>query len=72
MSEAEIRALKEAVRSFKGDESFEQVFGKCLRREDLPYDSYVKVIGLVRKRAKKDGVPLERAARKLVRDSSEV
>jgi hypothetical protein len=48
------------------------VFGKCLRREGLPYDSYVKVIALVRERAKKEGVPLERAARKLIKSSSEV
>ncbi|MCE5295793.1 MAG: hypothetical protein LLG16_01645 [Euryarchaeota archaeon] len=48
------------------------MFGKCIRREGLPYDSYVKIIGLVRERAKKDGVPLERAARKLIKGSSEV
>ncbi|QLH74849.1 MAG: hypothetical protein HPY73_04945 [Methanomassiliicoccales archaeon] len=62
--------MKEAARAFKDKgEVFEQVLGRCMRREGLGYDDYVRLIGIVRGRAKKDDVSLDKAAKLLARSS---
>jgi hypothetical protein len=67
MSEEEKAALHEAARSKKDDETFENALGRAMRHAHLGYESYVKVIGIVRHMADKKNIPLVKAAKLLLK-----
>lgn len=67
LNQVELEALAEAVRSRKTEETFENALGRVLRRADQDYACYVKVIGSVRQVADKKGVPMNKAAKLILR-----
>jgi signal recognition particle GTPase len=54
LTPAEVEAMREAVERRRREESFEQALGRALRRQDLDYEAYIKLISQVRERAGKD------------------
>jgi hypothetical protein len=54
--------VRKAVDSMRKKDIFERVLGREMRRQGLDYDAYIRVIGDIRERARKDKVSLVVAA----------
>ena len=62
MSPDETSAVRKAIDSMRKKDIFEKVLGREMRRQGLDYEAYVRVIGDIRERARKDQVDLVIAA----------
>lgn len=71
MSPADRKVLAEAARLMRSGGSFEESLGKALRWEHLDYSEYIRLASLVREKAKKEDIPLEKAASRLSRSNDE-
>ena len=58
--------MRKAIDSMRKKDIFEKVLGREMRRQGLDYKAYVRVIGDIRERARKDKVDLVIAAKKLL------
>lgn len=54
--------MRKAIDSMRKKDIFEKVLGREMRRQGLDYETYVRVIGDIRERARKDKVDLVKAA----------
>lgn len=71
MSPEKKEALRETARLMRAGTNFEEALGKGTRREGLDYSDYIDLASMVRDLAKKDGITLEAACRRMSRSDEE-
>lgn len=66
MEPALLDILREAVETKQRKEDLDRSLGRALRRHDMSFDVYVKMISELRELAAKEGVPLDDIARRIL------
>jgi len=66
MSEGDAEVLREALDRLRKRDTFEEALGKVIRKRDMEFKEYIRLIGKVRDISRKKKLTLPEAARHLV------
>jgi hypothetical protein len=65
LSPADVDVIRKARRTMRKREDLESAIGRVLRERGGGYDRYIAVVGALREEARRQGISLDEAARKL-------
>ncbi|MDD1769261.1 MAG: hypothetical protein LUQ55_04700 [Methanomassiliicoccales archaeon] len=67
LNEQDREVIEEALSQTRKTMTFEQTLGKTMRKRDMDFDSYVRLMGEIRDLARKRKISVEEAAESLVK-----